>query len=246
MQPMRTLPSPTRRAGQRSRRRCPRRWLRPRLRLTAYAWAKLLFLRDIGQTEVGAFGVSRAGDLLLVTDVELLPQTCTLVTVKFDDQAVADYFDRQVDAGRAPEQFARIWIHTHPGECPKPSATDEDTFARCFGNADWAVMFIVARGGQTYARLRYGRGPGGQFPLPVEVDFGEPFPAANPEAWRGEYAQHVCPEADPRRQPATAKGPAWPSVWIADDPGDRWERRSEIPPTDFDLDLIQELYLADF
>ena len=55
------------------------------LRLTPYAWAKLLWLRDLGETEVGGFGISAAGDLLLVEDVCLVRQSCTAVTVKFAD-----------------------------------------------------------------------------------------------------------------------------------------------------------------
>jgi hypothetical protein len=49
-----------------------RRSKRPPLRLTPYAWAKLIHLRDLGETEVGGFGVSRFGDLLLVEDVGLM------------------------------------------------------------------------------------------------------------------------------------------------------------------------------
>ena len=112
----------------------------PPLRLTPYAWAKLLHLRDLGSTEVGGFGISSAENLLLVEDVCLVTQHCTEVTVRFDDPAVADFFDAQVDAGLPPQRFARIWIHTHPGKSPHPSQTDEETFARCFGASDWAVM----------------------------------------------------------------------------------------------------------
>jgi proteasome lid subunit RPN8/RPN11 len=161
------------------------------LRLTAYAWAKLLHLRDLGSTEVGGFGISTQNDLLLIEDICLVKQLCTEVTVRFDDQAVADYFDQQVDAGRAPERFARVWMHTHPGKSPQPSATDEETFGRCFGPSDWALMFILARGGQTYARLRLNAGPGGDLVLPVEIDFTQPFPAASQAAWEQEYHQAV-------------------------------------------------------
>jgi proteasome lid subunit RPN8/RPN11 len=178
---------------------------RPPLRLTPYAWAKLLYLRDLWETEVGGFGVSRPEDLLLVDDVHLVRQACTAVSVKFDDQSVADYFDDQVDQGRSPEEFARIWIHTHPGDSPYPSCTDEETFARCFGSADWAVMFIAASGGQTYARLRLGSGPGGEFVLPVEIDFQQAFPAADPPAWEVEYVQMVSEEIEPPRKPPLAQ-----------------------------------------
>ena len=127
---------------KRSRRRRSRE--RPTLRFTPYSWSKLLYLRDVGNSEVGGFGISNAEDLRLIEDIRLVEQTCTAVTVEFDDAAVADFFDEQVDEGLRPEQFGRIWIHTHPGDCPYPSGTDEDTFSRCFSSADWAVMFIIA------------------------------------------------------------------------------------------------------
>lgn len=163
----------------------------PALRLSPTAWAKLLFLRDLGETEVGGFGICAADDLLFVEDVQLVKQVCTGVSVCFDDQAVADFFDRQVDLGRGPRQFARVWLHTHPGNSPEPSMTDEDTFARVFGRTDWAVMFILARRGQSYARLRFHVGPGGDLDLPVEVDYSRPFLGSDHAAWREEYLAAV-------------------------------------------------------
>jgi proteasome lid subunit RPN8/RPN11 len=208
----------TRKKRLRAYHRSVRRQLRPHppsLRLTPYAWAKLLCLRDLSRAEVGGFGVSRPGDLLLVEDVRLVRQECTSVTVKFDDQSVADYFDAQVDEGRAPEQFARIWVHTHPGHSPNPSCTDEETFERSFGSSDWTVMFIVARGGQSYARLRISTGPGGELILPVEVDFQSAFPAADPASWEAEYRQFVSVERErPHQLPLIPRfdaesGDAW-------------------------------------
>jgi hypothetical protein len=168
-------------------------WTRepPALRFSPTAWAKLLYLRDMGETEVGGFGISAANDLLYVKDIELVRQICTGVSVAFDDQAVADFFDRQVDLGRRPEQFGRAWVHTHPGNSPEPSMTDEDTFARVFGRADWAVMFILARQGQSYARLRFNVGPGGDVDLPVRVDYTRPFAASDHAAWQKEYLAAV-------------------------------------------------------
>jgi proteasome lid subunit RPN8/RPN11 len=163
----------------------------PTLRLTPYAWAKLIFMRDVGGTEIGAFGISHASDLLLVEDIVMVRQFCTPVTVQFADDAVADYFDDQVDAGRKPEQFSRIWLHTHPGDCPRPSGTDEETFRRCFGQTDWAVMFIVAQGGATYGRLRFNAGPGVDTPLRRAIDYTVPFPAADQERWLAEYEDTV-------------------------------------------------------
>ena len=67
----------------------------PTLRFTPHAWAKLLFLRDQGDTEVGGFGITSAEDLLLVEDIQLMEQECTVASVEFDDDSVADFFDRQ-------------------------------------------------------------------------------------------------------------------------------------------------------
>jgi hypothetical protein len=172
---------------KRSLSRPDRDWDPPTLRFSPTAWAKLLYLRDLGDSEVGGFGITAADDLLLVEDVQLVRQLCTGIFVTFDDLAVADFFDRQVDCGRRPEQFGRIWIHTHPGSSPEPSGTDEDTFARVFGRTEWTVMFILARGGQSYARLRFHVGPGGDVDLPVGVDYTRPFAASDHAAWQEEY-----------------------------------------------------------
>ncbi|MEQ8787078.1 MAG: hypothetical protein RIC55_12290 [Pirellulaceae bacterium] len=162
------------------------------LRFTATAWAKLEFLRDYGDSEIGGFGISAEDDPLLVTDLRLVRQHCTATSVQFDDLSVADFFDEQVDLGRRLESFARIWVHTHPGVSPTPSGQDEETFVRCFGRVDWAVMFILAEEGASYARLRFNVGPGGEMELPVVVDFSHAFAASDHEMWTEEYCQNVC------------------------------------------------------
>jgi len=172
------------------------------LRLTPYAWRKLLFLRDLGPTEVGGFGISAQNDLLLIEDITLVEQLCGPATVAFDDQAVADHFDNYVDLGYAVERFARIWVHTHPGDSAQPSSTDEETFARCFGNSDWAIMFILAQGGETYARMALHAGPGGSLLLPVEIDFSLPFRGSQETEWEEEYITSVYEDClfEPRRE----------------------------------------------
>jgi proteasome lid subunit RPN8/RPN11 len=161
------------------------------LRFTPTAWAKLLFLRDYGDTEVGGFGVTSSENLLLVDDICLVHQTCSYAYVAFDDDSVADFYDQQVDIGKQPEQFSRIWIHTHPADSPMPSSVDEETFARVFGRSDWALMFILAREGQSYARLRFNTGPGGEVKLPVEVDYSRPFSGSRFPEWEREYLSCV-------------------------------------------------------
>lgn len=154
-----------------------------------------MYLRDLGDTEVGGFGISSARDLLLVEDVVLVQQICTAASVSFDDAAVADFFDQQIEAGRRPEQFGRIWIHTHPGHSAAPSSVDEATFERVFGRCDWSVMAILACGGQFYARLQFTAGPGGHQVLPFEIDYQTSFPAAQPAAWEQEYRSCIHPPA---------------------------------------------------
>jgi proteasome lid subunit RPN8/RPN11 len=170
-----------------------RRPAHPVLRFTPYAWAKLLFFRDAGDTEIGGFGITRitGEDLLLVEDFVTVKQVDTAVTVSFDDAAVADFYEEQVDLGRRPEQFSRIWIHTHPGASPSPSSVDEETFARVFGSCDWAVMHILAKGGETYTRLRFNVGPGGEGVLKTEVDFSCDFAGSDVEAWIEEYEANI-------------------------------------------------------
>jgi len=178
-----------------------RRRKEPALRFTPYAWAKWEFLRDRGPSEIGGFGISHPEQLLLVEDFFLVPQQATTVTVAFDDTAVAEFFDRQVDEGRRPEQFARIWLHTHPGHSAAPSGTDEETFTRVFGNCAWAVMAILARGGETYARFRCQSAIAVEAALPVQVEFGAQFPGSDAEAWAAEYDACVTVQdefADPR------------------------------------------------
>jgi len=164
------------------------------LRFSPTAWAKLLFLRDLGPTEVGGFGITESEDLLFVNDFVLVEQRCTETFTSLDDVAVAEFFEQQVDLGRQPQEFGRIWIHTHPGSCPQPSPTDHRTFQRVFGGCDWAVMFILARGGETFADLHWRQGGPARIPLDVEIDFSVPFAESDHVAWSEEYATNVQPE----------------------------------------------------
>jgi len=102
-----------------------------------------------------------------------------------------DFFDAQVDLGRRPEQFARIWLHTHPGDSPEPSGIDEETFERVFGGCQWAVMFVVAENNRTYSKLSFSVGPGGQVLIPAEIDYSQDFDSSDRELWDTEHAANV-------------------------------------------------------
>lgn len=198
----------------------PARNSTPVLRFSPTAWAKLLFLRDYGTTEVGAFGIAADDNLLYLEDVQLVQQTCSWAHVALDDESVADFFDRQVDAGRPPEQFARVWLHTHPGDCPRPSQVDEGTFDRVFGRSAWAVMFILACEGNSYARLRFNEGPGAALEIPVIVDYTRPFGGCDHETWEREYLANVQTQ-QPVRITSTVTEPVVGSPFD-DEPTDEW------------------------
>ncbi len=136
----------------------------------------------------------------------MVAQKCTMVSVSFDDAAVAEFFDVQIDAGRRPQEFGRIWIHTHPGASAKPSDVDEETFARVFGGCDWAVMFILSREGRTYGRLQFRSGPGGAFKIPIGIDFDHVFSETDFDAWGREYDATVKPLSFPMPTTIDADG----------------------------------------
>lgn len=156
------------------------------LAFTPYAWAKLIYLRDIGDTEIGAFGICPTTPLL-IEDVIMTKQSCSSCYVDFDDTGVAEFSEMMFERGLQPHQFSRIWIHTHPNIGASPSAKDEETFRTAFSAYDWAIMFILAKGGETYARLRINSGPGAEVLLNVTQNYKSAFPASDPASWKMEY-----------------------------------------------------------
>ena len=164
---------------------------KPCLRFSPTAWAKLLFMRDMTENEVGGFGISESDDLLYISDIVLVKQLVNPVSVKFDDIAVANFFEDQVDAGRKPDLFSRIWLHTHPGFSPEPSEIDEDTFDRVFGRCNWAIMFILSQEDKMYVRLRLNVGFETEIKIPACVDYSIEFKAPDFDLWQEQYLDNV-------------------------------------------------------
>jgi hypothetical protein len=52
-------------------------------------------------------------------------------------------------------------------------------------------MFILAREGEAYCRLRFRAGPGGDLVIPVGIDFQGRFAGSNGDAWAAEYEATV-------------------------------------------------------
>lgn len=163
----------------------------PVLTFTPYAWAKLLWFLHHGDTEVGGFGITSEENPLAVYDFKTIKQEASTAYLELDEDAVSDYFETMAVAGLQPTNFARIWIHTHPGNSPAPSTTDEQNFHRAFGDAEWMVAFIIARDNSTYCRLRFNVGPGGSATIPTQLDYDTDFPAACHDDWEKEYDANV-------------------------------------------------------
>lgn len=172
-----------------------------KLIFSSKAWLKWQYLCHVGPTEVAGFGLSNADNPLYLDDVLMIRQRASSVTVSFDDHAVADLFDEMADHNIPPQRFARIWLHTHPGSSVIPSGIDEETFQRCFGTCDWAVMAILGRTGKTSARIRFRAGPGLSMEIPTYVDWSgwpkivedESFPQSI-SRWMHEYQMLVSIE----------------------------------------------------
>lgn len=174
----------------------------PCLTFSAIAWLKLQYFCHAGRTEIGGFGISAYDNPLYVADFQTVGQHTSPDLCFLDDVEVADFTDRCVDQGLPPERFLRIWLHTHPGSCARPSPVDEETFYRVFGGCDWAVMFILSRFGETFARLSFNVGPAAMAKIPMAVDWSSWAKAlAQPEqsldklhtAWQAEYARNIHP-----------------------------------------------------
>lgn len=158
------------------------------LRFSPYAFAKLSFLRDYGDTEIGGFGVCETDDPLLVTDVYLPVQDCTDTTVELDGESLLAYRAQCRKDNINEKHSFRIWIHTHPEMSAKPSSEDESTFAELFDLSDWGIMAILSKTEDTYVRVRYGGdGPTANAELNWEVDYNVEFNGSDTEAWIAEY-----------------------------------------------------------
>jgi len=161
------------------------------LRFTPYAWAKMLYMRDHGDTEVGGYGVTGTEDPLLVTDFRLIKSDCTGASFDMDPDDGVEFMETMLDAGLMPWQYSNILIHTHPGNSPSPSGTDEKNFEAAFSHPNWAIMFIIAEGGAAYCRLKINVGPGSVKEIKVVVDWKTAFNGTNEEEWKKEYDAKV-------------------------------------------------------
>ena len=167
------------------------------LTLSVAAFVKWQYLCRRGTIEVTAYGIPKADDPLYVDDLYVPPQQGTVCTTETDEGALSDFaldmLERFPDG--AADGVGRLWFHTHPAMSANPSGTDETTFAKDFGSS-WAVMAILSRTDDRYARLRVQSPTLVEKVVPIVVDW-EGFPpealdlAARIQTWGAEYEKNV-------------------------------------------------------
>ena len=141
---------------------------------TTLAWLKLQYMCHKADTEVCGFGISDEKNFLKIIDFMTVKQQSTTASVDPDPNSMADLAADYAQKGVHISRVLRVWIHTHPKMSANPSGTDESTFREQFGSCDWAVMAIVSKTNDKYARLRIGQTTHGIFvskELPVSIDW---------------------------------------------------------------------------
>ena len=176
------------------------------LRFSPYAWAKLIYLRDIGDTEVAGYATTATDDPLLITDFRLIKQECTIATFDLDTNDIAEDAERTLDMGLSPWQTHNILCHTHPSANTDPSGVDEENFEKAFSHPNWAIMLIVGKDGSTYCRLKMNTGPGTISLLDVVIEYGVQFSGSNPTKWEKEYKAKVSQKESFHMTGAEGKG----------------------------------------
>lgn len=115
------------------------------LRLTPLANAKLEWFLAQSSNEMSAMGITREGDLSLVEDFKLFSQKVTGASV--ESEGIVDFLDKMVKQGIEAQRCMRVWMHTHPGFEPNPSATDLEECSELFQWQPYGFMMIASSKG---------------------------------------------------------------------------------------------------
>lgn len=164
------------------------------LSFKASAYAKLIWFRDYKDIEICGFGMSTKENPLLVYDFILAPQIGSGTRTDFDTDKLADFEIDMAEKGYDPVEWERIWVHTHPSMSASPSGPDEENLEEVYGKANWAVMAIVSKSDDYYARLVHNEGPRSSVKLAFGVntiDWSLPINEINEEDLIAEYEANV-------------------------------------------------------
>ncbi len=175
----------------------PRRQIRkmPDVVFTATkdASEKLKFWIDMSFGEFGGFAVTAdPNDRFKITDFIILPQTASGGHADLDNMAIAKYTCKMVKSGLQPNQFSRIWFHTHGGSGyfgPHSSTDDDNTFVRAFGQCDWSVMLIFNDAYSVYMELQNNKAH--NIGWEIGFEFWEKPLSKKHQGWADEFDDNV-------------------------------------------------------
>lgn len=141
------------------------------------------------------------GPGLVIEDFLLIRQAIGPAHVDLDMDHWADRQAELFDSRNIEPWRTSCWAHTHPAGMNQPSGVDEKTMVDSFGGWDLAIMLIMTRDGQFYARLDVDHDfTGGQrqrlsLPCSVEIDWASPgFEAITGEViaeWEAEFVECI-------------------------------------------------------
>ena len=157
----------------------------PELVVDGSVWSHMKYMVQTCSGEMTGFGVGTKDDPLHVIAFKVLKQRCSAASCEFDDAAVAEYWAEQHKLGRSPREFARVWVHSHPGNMLEPSGTDWENMRNTFGKCDWAVMLILSKDGGHKAWVQFGgEGPNGVIEADVRVDWTQGWGDETGKRWK--------------------------------------------------------------
>jgi len=171
------------------------------IKITPAVYWHLQWLCRRTPCEVSAMGIlSAQGEEIKIVDLVVVRQEVSPVHVNLDMNWWADYQVKLYEEGIEPWQGS-CWLHTHPEGLDGPSRTDEETMEQSFGGWNFAMMLILTKDGQFYARVDFdhefptgakGRlGLEGQVRIAWEEVPERPVDQSLLEQWEREFKERV-------------------------------------------------------
>lgn len=144
-----------------------------KLTLSPLAYLHWKFLCHKTEIEATAFGVPAADNPLYVERLWVPEQIGDVCSTDPAPGSIGEFLMWADDEGYERVGLGSLWFHTHPDIGARPSSIDEATFRETFGpaNCQWAVMAILAEGGEMSARLRIHKPRQVDVDLIIEVDW---------------------------------------------------------------------------
>jgi len=164
-----------------------------KLTIPQHIMFKLKAWRDLGNTEVTGFFITKADKPNEVIDAIIIEATCSAASVDITAEAIETMYLDSAKKEIYPSQL-QIWWHTHPGNSASPSMTDETTFSDLGKDRSRNMMYILAKGGDEFAQISVTDLASG-FMLQKKVEIEHPFTEwsefPNYDALKKDYDKNV-------------------------------------------------------